>query len=103
MPKKLLKSIKTIDYQDLSHFGRGINDVARKRGLIASDNPGVDTHSQYYEDLMNIPMGSDKMTRQELIARMTETFLSFFAEGYLTGGYGHFYSLLHADTLGLNT
>ena len=101
--KEVAKVYKDNDYQDLSHFGRGINDVARKRGLIASDNPGVDTHSQYYEDLMNIPMGSDKMTRQELIARMTETFLSFFAEGYLTGGYGHFYSLLHADTLGLNT
>ena len=101
--KEVAKIYKDNDYQDLSHFGRGINDVARKRGLIASDNPGVDTHSQYYEDLMNIPMGLDKMTRQELIARMTETFLSFFAEGYLTGGYGHFYSLLQADTLGLNT
>ena len=52
---------------------------------------------------MNIPMGSDKMTRQELLARMTESFMSFFAEGYLTGGYGHFYSLLQADTVGLNT
>ena len=101
--KEVAKVYKDNDYQDLSHFGRGINDVARKRGLIASENPGVDTHSQYYEDLMNIPMGSDKMTRQELMARMTESFMSFFAEGYLTGGYGHFYSLLQADTLGLNT
>ena len=101
--KEVAKVYKDNDYQDLSHFGRGINDIARKRGLIASENPGVDTHSQYYEDLMNIPMGSDKMTRQELMARMTESFMSFFAEGYLTGGYGHFYSLLQADTVGLNT
>ena len=52
---------------------------------------------------MNVPMGSDRMTKRELLARMTESFMSFFAEGYLTGGYGHFYSLLQADTLGLNT
>ena len=101
--KEVSKIYKDNDYQDLSHFGRGINDIARKRGLKTSDGPSVDTHTQYYEDLMNIPIGSDKMTKQELIARMTESFMSFFAEGYLTGGYGHFYSLLQADTLGLNT
>ncbi len=101
--KEVAKIYKDNDYQDLSHFGRGINDIAQKRGLKSSEDPGVDTHTQYYEDLMNIPMGSDKMTRQELMARMTETFVSFFAEGYLTGGYGHFYSLLQADTVGLNT
>ena len=101
--KEVAKIYKDNDYQDLSHFGRGINDIARKRGLKTSEGPGVDTHTQYYEDLMNIPMGSDKMTRQELLARMTESFMSFFAEGYLTGGYGHFYSLLQADTVGLNT
>ncbi|WP_173251555.1 SEC10/PgrA surface exclusion domain-containing protein [Streptococcus sp. 3705] len=101
--KEVAKIYKDNDYQDLSHFGRGINDIARKRGLKPSEKPGIDTHTQYYEDLMNIPMGSDKMTKQELLARMTESFMSFFAEGYLTGGYGHFYSLLQADTVGLNT
>lgn len=101
--KEVAKIYKDNDYQDLSHFGRGINDIARKRGLKTSSQPGVDTHTQYYEDLMNIPMSSDKMTKQELLSRMTESFMSFFAEGYLTGGYGHFYSLLQADTVGLNT
>lgn len=101
--KEVAKIYKDNGYQDLSHFGRGINDIARNRGLKPSEDPGVDTHTQYYEDLMNIPMGSDKMTKQELLARMTESFMSFFAEGYLTGGYGHFYSLLQADTVGLNT
>ena len=101
--KEVAKIYKDNGYQDLSHFGRGINDVARKRGLKPSEDPGVDTHTQYYEDLMNVPMGSDRMTKRELLARMTESFMSFFAEGYLTGGYGHFYSLLQADTLGLNT
>ena len=101
--KEVAKIYKDNGYQDLSHFGRGINDVARKRGLKPSEDPGVDTHTQYYEDLMNVPMGSDRMTKRELLARMTESFMSFFAEGYLTGGYGHFYSLLQADTVGLNT
>lgn len=101
--KEVSKIYKDNDYQDLSHFGRGINDIARNRGLKPSEDPGVDTHTQYYEDLMNVPMGSDKMTKREMLARMTESFMSFFAEGYLTGGYGHFYSLLQADTVGLNT
>lgn len=101
--KEVAKIYKDNGYQDLSHFGRGINDVARKRGLKPSEDSGVDTHTQYYEDLMNVPMGSDRMTKRELLARMTESFMSFFAEGYLTGGYGHFYSLLQADTVGLNT
>ena len=101
--KEVAKIYKDNGYQDLSHFGRGINDIARNRGLKPSEVPGVDTHTQYYEDLMNVPMGSDKMTKREMLARMTESFMSFFAEGYLTGGYGHFYSLLQADTVGLNT
>ena len=101
--KEVAKIYKDNGYQDLSHFGRGINDIARNRGLKPSEDPGVDTHTQYYEDLMNVPMGSDKMTKREMLARMTESFMSFFAEGYLTGGYGHFYSLLQADTVGLNT
>ena len=101
--KEVAKIYKDNDYHGDGHFGRGINEVARKRGLKASADPGVETYGQYYENLMNISMRSDKMTSRELIARMTMTFMSFFAEGYLTGGYGHFYSLLQADTLGLNT
>lgn len=101
--KEVAKIYKDNDYQGDGHFGRGINEVARKRGLKVSADPGVETNGQYYENLMNIPMRSDKMTSRELIAHMTKTFMSFFAEGYLTGGYGHFYSLLQDDTLGVNT
>ena len=101
--KEVAKIYKDNDYHGDGHFGRGINEVARKRGLKASADPGVETYEQYYENLMNISMRSDKMTSRELIALMTKTFMSFFAEGYLTGGYGHFYSLLQADTLGVNT
>ena len=101
--KEVAKVYKDNDYQGYGHFGRGINEVARKRGLKASANPGVDTYSQYYENLMPIPMNTDKMSRQELLSKITETFMSFFAEGYLTGHYLHFYSLLQVDNLGLNT
>ena len=101
--KEVAKVYKDNDYQGKGHFGRGINEVARKRGLATSANPGVETTNQYYENLMSLPTRTDKMTKQELIADLTETFLSFFAEGYVNGHYRHFYSLLQADSLGLNT
>ncbi|MCY7072266.1 SEC10/PgrA surface exclusion domain-containing protein [Streptococcus oralis] len=101
--KEVAKVYKDNDYQGKGHFGRGINEVARKRGLATSANPGVETTDQYYENLMTRSTSTDKMTKQELIAALTETFLSFFAEGYKNGHYGHFYSLLQADSLGLNT
>lgn len=101
--KEVAKVYKDNDYQSKGHFGRGINEVARKRGLETSANPGVETTDQYYENLMTSPTRTDKMTKQELIADLTKTFLSFFAEGYKNGHYRHFYSLLQADSLGLNT
>lgn len=101
--KEVAKVYKDNDYQGKGHFGRGINEVARKRGLATSANPGVETTDQYYENLHTHSTRTDKMTKQELIANLTENFLSFFAEGYKNGHYGHFYSLLQADSLGLNT
>lgn len=101
--KEVAKVYKDNDYQGKGHFGRGINEVARKRGLATSANPGVETTRQYYENLLTLFTRTDKMTKQELIANLTENFLSFFAEGYTNRHYGHFYSLLQADSLGLNT
>lgn len=101
--KEVAKVYKDNDYQSKGHFGRGINEVARKRGLETSANPDVETTNQYYENLHTHSTRTDKMTKQELIANLTENFLSFFAEGYKNGHYGHFYSLLQADSLGLNT
>ena len=62
--KEVAKVYKDNDYQGYGHFGRGINEVARKRGLKASANPGVDTYSQYYENLMPIPMNTDKINKE---------------------------------------
>lgn len=101
--KEVAKVYKDNDYQSKGHFGRGINEVARKRGLATSANPGVETTDQYYENLHTHSTRTDKMTKQELIADLTENFLSFFAEGYKNRHYRHFYSLLQADSLGLNT
>ena len=103
LAKDVAKVYKDNDYQDLGHFGRGINDVARKHGLKSSEKPGIDTHTQYYENLMNIARSGAKMTKRELVEEMMNSFLTFFAEGDLTGGYGHFYSLLTINNLGLNT
>lgn len=101
--KEVAKIYKDNDYQGDNHFGRGINDVARKRGLVASEKPGVETTGQYYENLMNIPMRSNEMTKRALVEELSNSFITFFAEGDLTGSYGHFFSLLTADNLGLNT
>ena len=96
--KEVAKVYKDNDYQGKGHFGRGINEVARKRGLATSANPGVETTRQYYENLLTLFTRTDKMTKQELIANLTENFLSLFAEGYTNRHYGHFYSLLQADS-----
>ena len=101
--KEVAKIYKDNDYQEEGHFGRGINDVARKRGLKASEKPGVETTKQYYENLMPVVRRGDKMTKRALVEQVTEKFMVFFAEGDLTGGYGHFFSLLTADNLGLST
>ena len=101
--KEVAKIYKENEYQGDHHFGRGINDVARKRGLKATQNPGVETTKQYYENLMNIPMRRNEMTKRALVEELSNSFITFFAEGDLTGGYGHFFSLLTADNLGLNT
>ena len=100
--KEVAKVYKENEYQDDGHFGRGINDVARKRGLKTSAQPGVETTNQYYENKMETPILSNLMTRRQLVEEITITFMYFFAEGDLTGGYGHFYSLLTADHLGVN-
>ncbi len=100
--KEVAKVYKDNDYQELGHFGRGINDVARKRGLKTSAQPGIETTSQFYENLMGAVELNNVMTRLQLVKQITRTFMSFFAEGDLTGSYGHFYSLLAADHLGIN-
>ena len=101
--KEVAKIYNDNDYQDLGHFGRGINEVARKRGLETSEKPGIDTHTQYYENLMNITRSGATMTKRELVEELTNSFITFFAEGDMTGGYGHFYNLLTINNLGLNT
>ena len=101
--KDVAKIYKDSNYQDRSHFGRGINEVARKRGLDASANPGVDTHNQFYENLATNTIKGDKLTRRQLVEELTMTFIGFFTEGWQNGHYGHFYSLLTAEHLGLGT
>lgn len=83
--KEVAKIYKDNDYQEDGHFGRGINEVARKRGLKASEKPGVETTRQYYENLMPIVRRGDKMTKRALVEQVTEKFMVFFAEGDLTG------------------
>ena len=52
---------------------------------------------------MNITRSGATMTKRELVEELTNSFITFFAEGDMTGGYGHFYNLLTINNLGLNT
>lgn len=96
--KSVVDNNATID----GHFGRGINDAARKRGLATSADPGVDTEKQYYENLMTSKRSDNTVTRSELFAYLYKYFNVFMHEGQLTGHYNHALSLLDSKNVGVS-
>ena len=96
--KSVVDNNATID----GHFGRGINDAARKRGLATSAGPGVDTTNQAYENLMVSKRTDNTVTRSELFAYLYKYFTVFMHEGQLTGHYNHALSLLDSKNVGVS-
>ena len=96
--KSVVDNNATID----GHFGRGINDAARKRGLATSAAPGVDTTNQAYENLMTSKRSDNTVTRSELFAYLYKYFNVFMHEGQLTGHYNHALSLLDSKNVGVS-
>ena len=96
--KSVVDNNATID----GHFGRGINDAARKRGLATSAGPGVDTTNQAYENLMVSKRTDNTVTRSELFAYLYKYFNIFMHEGQLTGHYNHALSLLDSKNVGVS-
>ena len=96
--KSVVDNNATID----GHFGRGINDAARKRGLATSAAPGVDTTNQAYENLMTSKRSDSTVTRSELFAYLYKYFNVFMHEGQLTGHYNHALSLLDSKNVGVS-
>ena len=52
--REVAKSVVDNNITEFVHFGRGINDAARRRGLRTSAKPGKDTTFQFYENLWDI-------------------------------------------------
>ena len=96
--KSVVENNATVD----GHFGRGINDAARKRGLATSADSGVDTEKQYYENLMVSKRSDNTVTRSELFAYLYRYFDIFMHEGQLSGHYNHALSLISSKNVGVS-
>lgn len=83
------------------HFGRGINDAARKRGLPTSAKPGVDTTSQFYENLAGSNFEGMKITKQQLFHEIYMAANGFLHEGPTTGHYQHAITLVRDKNVGI--
>ena len=100
--KEVAKSVVDNNATVDGHFGRGINDAARKRGLATSADPGVDTEKQYYENLMVSKRSDNTVTRSELFAYLYRYFDIFMHEGQLSGHYNHALSLISSKNVGVS-
>lgn len=80
------------------HYGKGVNEVADKRGLKKSADLGVMTTNQSYENLMNNTTRTMKITKSELYKEIVRTTHLFFYEG--NQNYGHAFSLTSVENIG---
>ena len=100
--REVAKSVVDNNYTKINHFGRGINDAARRRGLSTSAKPGKDTTFQYYENLRSLPVyKSSKITRQDLFLNIYSAVSDFFHEGPGNKHYLHALSLLKSKNAGV--
>lgn len=98
--REVAKSVVDNNIKEFKHFGRGINDAARKRGLIAG-KAGVDTTAQAYEDLSGIWLQEPTITRERLFQEIHDSVYGFFHEGPANGHYGHATDLAANKTTGI--
>lgn len=83
------------------HYGKGINEVADKRGLLISERLDEETTRQYYENLGGIGFGTNTVhTKQTLFKEFMDYMHRFIFEGYQN--YGHLHSLVTNDTIGVS-
>ena len=99
--KEVAKSVVDNNIKKFDHFGRGINDAARKRGLPTSAKPGVDTTSQFYENLASSNFEGMKITKQQLFHEIYMAANGFLHEGPTTGHYQHAITLVRDKNVGI--
>ena len=83
------------------HYGKGINEVAYKRGLVTSRPLGEETTAQYYENLSTGAEEGEKVSKKELFKNIIRAMGGFFMEGISNGNYGHALSLSRETNMGL--
>lgn len=99
--REVAKSVVDNKFTETNHFGRGINDAARRRGLSTSAKPGKDTTYQFYENLWNRWDEPPKITRQDLFLKIYSAVSDFFHEGPHSEHYLHALSLLKSKNVGV--
>lgn len=99
--KEVAKSVVDNNIKKFGHFGRGINDAARKRGLATSAKPGVDTTSQFYENLAGSNFEGMQITKQQLFHEIYMAANQFLHEGPTTGHYQHAITLVRDKNVGI--
>ena len=99
--KEVAKSVVDNNIKKFDHFGRGINDAARKRGLPTSAKPGVDTTSQFYENLAGSVFEGMQITKQQLFHEIYKAANQFLHEGPTTGHYQHAITLVRDKNVGI--
>lgn len=99
--KEVAKSVVDNNIKTFGHFGRGINDAAHKRGLPTSAKPGVDTTSQFYENLASSNFEGMKITKQQLFHEIYMAANGFLHEGPTTGHYQHAIKLVRDKNVGI--
>ena len=99
--REVAKSVVDNNIKTFGHFGRGINDAARKRGLPTSAKPGVDTTSQFYENLASSNFEGMKITKQQLFHEIYMAANGFLHEGPTTGHYQHAITLVRDKNVGI--
>lgn len=98
--REVAKSVVDNNIKEFKHFGRGINDAARKRGLSAG-KAGVDTTSQAYENLAGRNFEGMQITKQQLFHEIYMAANQFLHEGPTTGHYQHAITLVRDKNVGI--
>lgn len=89
--REVAKSVVDNNIKKFGHFGRGINDAARKRGLSAGA----------YENLAGSNFEGMQITKQQLFHEIYMAANGFLHEGPTTGHYQHAITLVRDINVGI--
>lgn len=105
--KEVARQVEADRYTVSDHYGKAANNAARKRGLKTSAGEGVETTTQFYENLATQSLflgdeGYPKVSKAELYKLVRKYFHGFMHEGKGNGHYLHAQSLMTIQNVGLD-